>query len=291
MLIPDLTNPVFPPIVRGVERTLSANGYITILADSADRQANERSIFETMSNRHIDGLILATAHRKDPLVEECVRQAMPLVLVNRTVDDPEVSAVINDDERGVRLALEHLRGLGHSQIAYVGGPLTTSTGYTRHRAFIDVAREMGLGTRRDLIVNAAAFSDEGGRHALSAIMRSGKPFTAVVAANDLLALGCCDALAERGRRCPDDVSVTGFNDMPFSDRFSPPLTTIHIPHDELGVQAALLLLERIREPESPARTLRLEPRLVARGSTRRRESEVTSTSKTRRPSRSARAAS
>ena len=89
----------------------------------------------------------------------------------------------------------------------------------------------------------------------------------MLTANDLLALGCCDALAERGMACPRDVSITGFNDMPFVDRLDPPLTTVHIPHDELGIEAAQLLLERIEAPDSPAKLIRLEPRLIVRGST------------------------
>ena len=100
-----------------------------------------------------------------------------------------------------------------------------------------------------------------------AILDQNKPFTAVVAASDLLALGCYDVLAERGMRCPHDVSVTGFNDMPFADRFSPPLTSLHISHDELGVQAANLLPEEIRNPDAVRKTIRLDPQLVVRQST------------------------
>jgi len=99
------------------------------------------------------------------------------------------------------------------------------------------------------------------------ILKKGRKFTAVVAANDLLALGCYDALQEVGLKCPDDISVTGFNDMPFMDRLSPPLTSLHIPHDEIGKQAAKLLLERIHEPTSPVRTVNLLPELIVRGST------------------------
>ena len=99
------------------------------------------------------------------------------------------------------------------------------------------------------------------------ILRKGRKFSAVVAANDLLALGCYDALLEFGLECPGDISVTGFSDMPFMDRLTPPLTTLHVPLDEIGVQAAKLLMERIRNPESPVRTVNLLPELIIRGST------------------------
>lgn len=267
VLIPDLTNPVFPPIVRGIERTLGAEGYIAILADSDNNTRNERTILDSMKARQVDGLILATAHRKDPVVDECIEQEIPLVLVNRTVDQQGVTAVTNNDEMGIRLAVRHLVELGHQRIAYLGGPQNTSTGFMRHRAFLAAAHAQGLKLDRDLIANARAFTELAGYQCLSDMLKTRKRFTAVLTANDLLALGCFDALEEKGLLCPDDVSVTGFNDMPFVDRFSPPLTTLHIPHYDLGVQAAQLLLERIREPEKTAKSIRLEPRLIVRDST------------------------
>ena len=285
VLIPDLSNPVFPPIVRGIERTLSANGFIAILADCANNEQTEQAIVENLQSRQIDGLILATAHRRDPVVEACVASGTPLVLVNRMLARTDVAAVVNDDELGIRLALEHLTGLGHRRIGYVGGPPSTSTGYDRHRAFLTVMRALGLELDTDLVLNARAFNEAAGQQAFFEILDSGTGPTAVVAANDLLALGGYDALAARGLSCPDDLSITGFNDMPFIDRCQPPLTTVHIPHDELGVQAALLLLERIADPATPARRLRLEPTLTVRGSTRRPGDGVESFSP--RPARTA----
>lgn len=267
VIIPDLTNPVFPPIVRGVEHTLDGEGYIAILADSGSKRRSEKALIENMTARQVDGLILAAANRKDPLVDQVIEQGIPLVLVNRTVDKHNVAAVINDDELGIDLAVGHLVGLGHRQIAYIGGPQRTSTGYARYRAFLKTAKKAGIELDRDLTINAREFTETAGQAALHQLIQTGKHFTAVVSANDLLALGCYDALEELGLRCPEDISVTGFNDMPYVDRFAPPLTTLHIPHDELGVQAATLLLELIENPDTPTKQLRLEPRLIVRGST------------------------
>jgi len=269
IIIPDLTNPVFPPIVRGAERTLDAHGYIAILADSGSRDHGEREIIDKLRARDVDGLILATAKRRDPVVDACVDAGIPLVLVNRTVTQHNVAAVINDDELGVELALAHLLALGHRDIAYIGGPTSTSTGHIRYHAFLASAKRSGLVIDRTRLVNAHAFTEPAGEAALNGLLDSNVDFTAVLTANDLLALGCYDALAAHGLSCPGDVSITGFNDMPFVDRFNPPLTTVHIPHDELGVEAADLLLERIEAPDAPAKQIRLEPRLVVRGSTAR----------------------
>ena len=267
IVLPDITNPVFPPIIRGVEHTLDAQGYTAILADTGAKRRSEKGIVDNMKARQVDGLIIAAARRKDAIVDECVEQAIPLVLVNRTVDRHNVAAVINDDELGIELALEHLTELGHRRIAYVGGPQNTSTGYARYRTFLKSSKKLGLEIDRDLVANAKDYTEPAGQATLERIMEQGKEFTAVLTANDLLALGCYDALRARSLECPGDISITGFNDMPYVDRFDPPLTTLHIPLDELGVQAALLLLERIQEPEAPAKQLRLAPRLVVRGST------------------------
>jgi LacI family transcriptional regulator len=267
VLIPDLTNPMFPPIIRGIERSLAEQGYIAILADSDNNQKNESAIVESLKSRHVDGLILATAHRRDPVVAACVAEGIPLVLINRTVDDHSVTAVINDDDYGIGLAVSHLVALGHRWIAYIGGPQDTTTGHDRYKAFRKLIRAGRFNTHPELIQNCKAFTESAGHKAFLSILDSSQKFTAVVAANDLLALGCYDALAEKGLECPGDISVTGFNDTPFMDRVQPPLTSLHIPHDEIGVQAARLLLQRIRNPDTPVRTVNLLPELIIRGST------------------------
>jgi LacI family transcriptional regulator len=111
-----------------------------------------------------------------------------------------------------------------------------------------------------------AFTEAAGYTGMSGVLDQNKPFTAVVAANDLLALGCFDALNKRGQSCPEDVSVTGFTDMPFVDRVSPSLTSLRIPLDELGVRAADALLDKIRDGECRKKTIRLDPELVIHGS-------------------------
>lgn len=125
VLIPDLTNPVFPPIVRGITQTLHDAGYVVVLADSNNDVREAQAIVATLRARHVDGLILATAQREDPVVEECVEHGIPLVLVNRSADKTPVSTVATDDDLGIHLALEHLLELGHRRIAFVGGPQST----------------------------------------------------------------------------------------------------------------------------------------------------------------------
>ena len=267
VIIPDLSNPVFPPVVRGIERALSAAGYVALLADSDNNPQSERAIFDSLRARSIDGLILATAHNKDPIVTACIEEQLPVVLVNRTVAAHDVTEVVNNDGLGIELAVTHLIELGHQKIAYLGGPENTSTGLNRRKAFERIGNEGRFDLQTGLCVSCDAFTEIAGAEGMQSILQHPGQFTAVVAANDLLALGCYDALAAAGLGCPGDVSVTGFNDMPFVDRLSPPLTSIHIQHDELGVRAATLLLEEIRSEESVRQTICLDPELVVRDST------------------------
>jgi LacI family transcriptional regulator len=189
------------------------------------------------------------------------------VLVNRRQEELPVSSATADDRMGMRLAVEHLLSLGHTRIAHLGGPLDYSTGLDRHNSFCETMRSAGLEPDPGLVLVAEAFTESEGARLCGQLLSDGHDFTAIAAANDLLALGCYDVFAERGVRCPDEISVAGFNDMPFAARFQPPLTTIHIPHYEIGEAAAQLMLERLQEGDSKPREIRLEPSLVVRGST------------------------
>ena len=267
VLIPDITNPLFPPIIRGIEDGLGANGYTAILGNTDNIVSREMDAVATMRARQVDGLILATARRDDPLIAECLKDKLPVVLVNRTADADGVSCIVNDDALGISLAVRHLKALGHRRIAHIAGPQTLSTGNARREGFLSVMGAKELLPDQKRVAETNAFSEDEGLRAAAQLISDGREFTAIVAANDLLALGAYEAIADAGLSCPGDISVTGFNDMPFVDRLSPPLTTIRIPHYELGREAARRLIELIESPDSPARATTLRPELIVRGST------------------------
>lgn len=269
VVIPDLTNPLFPPIIRGIEDKLAPAGYTAIIANTDNDPERESITIDRMRERRVDGLILATARRKDSLIDVCLQADTPLVLINRTVDGDGVACIVNDEALGMKLVVDHLAGLGHQNIAYVGGPNNLSTGHLRNRGFRQAMRRAGLTPDNDLIVLADSFSEEPGRAACAQLIARDKPFTAIVAANDLLALGCFDAIADAGIRCPRDVSITGFNDMPFLNRLNPPLTTVRISHYHMGSRAAETILDIVQRTELPVQRLLLEPELVIRRSTAR----------------------
>jgi LacI family transcriptional regulator len=266
VIVPDLMNPLFAAIVRGIEAVLDGAGYTPLITNTDNDPERERTDFQAMRMRQVDGFITATAHRDHRLITEAVGPDATVVLVNRRVDDNALAAVSADDVEGARLAVEHLAGLGHRRIAHLGGPLELSTGHQRHEGFVATMRSLGLEPDPELILVGDSFTEAGGARICRELVARGEPFTAIVAGNDLMALGCYDALAEKGVSCPDDVSVVGFNDMPFAARFNPPLTTVRIPHYEMGSRSAELLLELLGDAGAPPRQILLRPELVVRGS-------------------------
>jgi LacI family transcriptional regulator len=272
VLIPDLNNPLFPPIVRGIEDRLAAAGYVALIGNTDSDDMRERMIFDQMRARHVDGLVLATARLHYPLLAEAARSDVPVVLINRLAQDYSFPSVSVDNERGVRMAVSHLAALGHRRIAYIAGPQELSTGLSRYRGFVTAMESSGLPVDSDLVVFAKAFSVEEGLRCSRVLLDRADGCTAIAAGNDMLAVGCYAGLDEVGLSCPEDISVVGFNDMPFIDRLRPALTTIRFPHYQVGTEAAQLLLERIAEHAGPVKILYLAPELIIRGSTSRARS-------------------
>jgi LacI family transcriptional regulator len=267
LVIPDLTNPLFPPIVRGIESVLGSAGYNAWIVNTDNDLAREMALVESLRSRHVEGLIVATARLDHPFLEQLSADGLPLVLVNRRLAHTHIPSVTADDAGGVAMAVGHLVELGHRRIVYIAGPQDTSTGLNRRRAFHHALRDHGLDDDPALVAECRAWTEDDGARALRGLLDTGTDFTAILAGNDLLALGCYDALAEHGIRCPDDVSIVGFNDIPFVDKVNPPLTTVRIPHHAIGTEAAHMLLERLRDPTRHARSVVLPLNLVVRRST------------------------
>lgn len=265
VLIPDIANPVFPLILRGIEQALAAAGYTAIIANTDNDAARARDALQRLAARRIDGIIIATSTRRDALLGLCGGLELPAVLVNRAADGRRVSAVINDDSAGIALAVAHLYALGHRAIGHVAGPGNISTGQARRAGFLAAIKARGLAAPP--VTVADSYSIAAGEAACAKLLGLARRISAVVAANDLLALGCYDALKRRGLACPRDMSVTGFNDMAFADRFDPPLSSVRIPHRVMGEEAARLLLARIADPRAPIQEIKLQPELVVRAST------------------------
>lgn len=271
MLIPDISNPAYPPLVRGVEDVLRESGIMVLLASTDNDPRREAAVVGVMIDHRVDGLLLATATREYPPLQDVLAAKIPVILLNRSTDDLSVPLVRGDDEKGIQLAVKHLKALGHEKIAHLAGTDTVSNGYDRRRAFIHSMQEAGLSPDAKAIVSADLFRGSVGVDLGAALTREllgrGVPFTAIIAANDLLAVGCYDVLKSNGIRIPEDVSVIGYNDVDLVDRLSPPLTTVRHPLYDIGVRAGRLILERIAGVENEAMVIALATMLVVRGST------------------------
>jgi LacI family transcriptional regulator len=266
MLIPDLTNPFFPPIVRGVEDALETADYTLIVANTDNDPRREERSLQTLIARQVDGLLIATSH-VDGDEEEPFDLSLPVVLVNRRSGRAHPS-IVPDDSQGVALVVEHLLGLGHRHVGHIAGPADTSTGRTRATAFSEQATKAGVFDPR-CVQTAPLFAVEEGRQACDELLERCPELTAIFAANDLLAVGCLRAVRARGLRVPDDISLVGFNDMPLVDLLDPPLTTVRVPQYDMGFQAGQLLLARLATPAvsaAPA-AVELPGSLIVRRST------------------------
>lgn len=267
VVIPDLTNPVLAPIVRSIEETLLEYGLACLVTDTDNREDRETALVAELEARRCEGLIIATAGRHSPAMSRLADTGTPAVLVTREPDGSRLPYVGADDAGGVTSAVEHLAGLGHRRIGHLAGPDHLSTTHIRVYAFREACVAAGIETAS--IAHGSGFTIEGGVESMRTLLDDTPGITAVVAGNDMMALGAYDVMAERGVRCPDDISVVGHNDMPFMSRVDPPLTTVAIPQSEIGVTAAHMLLELRagRLPEPPRRLI--PTRLVVRGSTRK----------------------
>ena len=258
VVLPDISNPVFGPILRGVESGLAAAGYSALLANAGPGGEDGLRLIEELMERRVDGLILATARHDDPVLAACLDAGTPTVLVNRADARGRASAVVSDDHAGMVLAVAHLAGLGHR-------PQVVSTGALRRAGFIAALRALGLESE-NACVAAIAYTREAGQAAAEDLLAR-FDVSAIAAANDLLALGAYRACAARGLRVPQDVSIVGHNDMPLVDMVEPPLTTIRISHVAMGEEAARLLVREIETPGLSPERIVTPPELVVRGST------------------------
>jgi LacI family transcriptional regulator len=268
VMLPDITNPVFPPIVLGIEDELRKHGYVVLMSNARDDKDEQLYLVDQLLARQVDALILATATRDDPVITHCIEAGLAVVTVNRNEDGGRVPSVAIDEALAVRLSVDHLIALGHRRLVHLVGPQQVSTGHLRKLGFEAAMAAHGL-ARESGVVDCLAYTREAGKAACDLALERYPDLTAIVAGNDLVAIGCYDSLRARGLRCPEDVSVIGHNDMPFTDAVAPPLTTIRIGLHEMGVQAAQLILRRLQQDAASVVEVRLRPELVVRGSTAR----------------------
>jgi LacI family transcriptional regulator, repressor for deo operon, udp, cdd, tsx, nupC, and nupG len=260
LLVPDITNPFFFGIIRGVGRQAAAAGYTLILADTEEAGELEAALARRLS-RSVDGFVLASSRLAAGQIRE-VMGNRPVVVINR--DLPGVPGVVIDSGVGMRQAAGHLASLGHRRVAYLAGPRTSWSDAHRWRALGAAGRRLGISVTR--LGPFPPVMESGAAAADAAIMEGA---TAVVAFNDLLAIGALRRFVGRGLRVPEDVSVLGCDDIFGADLCSPPLTTIAARVEEAGRGAVDLLLATRGDAaaEAPRGRVVLPAHLEVRAST------------------------
>lgn len=266
VVIPDVTNPFFAALFRGVEDAAAPRGFNVLLCNTDGLPERQRSHLQSLQARRVDGVIVASSFLKDPSVHELRRQKGPYVLVNRFSDEGEDPFVGSDDLLGGQLATEHLLELGHTRIGHLAGKATVSTGVLRRRGYIAAHAAAGIPVDPQLIVETG-YTEEAGVIAARRILALQDPPTALFAVTDMVALGAASVARQLGLRIPEDLAIVGYNDIPLAGRVSPGLTTMHVPIHEFGSVAVRLLLEQLDSDVAAGRRVRFTPDLIVREST------------------------
>jgi LacI family transcriptional regulator len=263
IVVPDLSNPTFQAILRGLSMAAAQDGYRVLIADSSE-VSSEEAILAGEARRRCDGLVLCAPRMGDAELEELAPSLQPMVLINRTTVDTHTPSLMVDYGQGIQELAEHLVDLGHTRLAFLAGPARSASNGLR-LAGLAKFTAAHPGIELQMLDGGSTF--EAGHQSVDAVLASGA--TGILAFNDLVAMGLLSGLHERGIRVPDDMSVTGFDDIPFARYTTPTLTTAAVPITELGQQAWHRMRDLIRQVPSDAPAggpTVFEPKLEVRSS-------------------------
>lgn len=264
IIIPDISNPYYAEIVRGIQDVADEAGYAVTLQNTDKRQDGiVRSVY-LLREKAADGIIFSGGIINGPETLSLLKELKERVVVigRHRLDFP---AVVVDNTGGARQAVEHLLGLGHRRIAFLGGPDGSTTALDRLRGYREALAGAGVAFDERL-VRKGDWTPESGYLAAGELLKRRRPPTAIAAANDQMAFGVVKAAKEKGLSLPDDLAVTGFDNIPLSSYFDPPLTTIQIPMHDLGA-AAMQTLIGLLSGGGRERLTVFPTQLIVRGST------------------------
>ncbi|HEY0404797.1 MAG TPA: LacI family DNA-binding transcriptional regulator [Pyrinomonadaceae bacterium] len=266
LLISDISNPFFPELVKSIETVAFERNYEVILANTDYNDERTTSNVRRFIERKVAGVALMTSELDKSLIDELARCHVPVVFLDIGSAGICMSNIIVDYEAGIDEAISHLHWLGHRRIAYIGGPARLRSAAKRLAAFLDSMAHR-LPDSTPLQIYESDFRLEGGRSVAREILSAGHLPTAIVVANDMMALGVLQELHARGLHVPDDISIVGFDDIAFAELSNPPLTTVCLPRVELGRKAVEALMATIEHPDRQGVEIHVPTSLVLRDST------------------------
>jgi LacI family transcriptional regulator len=233
MVVPDLENPLFQGILKGLSLAAASDGYRVLVADTAEQVGDEEAT--AIEARHrCDAIVLCAPRMPEQRLRRLVAQVAPVVVVNRPLPGADVPIVGVDYVRGIRDLVEHLLGLGHRHLAYVSGPATSASNAERLRG-VEEAEQAHPDLRIDVVPGGSRLED-GYALAETVLRARAEGATAVIAFNDLVALGLMTRLRQLGVDVPGDLSIAGFDDVPMAGFATPSLTSMSVPRGEIGAQ-------------------------------------------------------
>ncbi|HEY3368114.1 MAG TPA: LacI family DNA-binding transcriptional regulator [Symbiobacteriaceae bacterium] len=271
LIVPDITNPFFPAITRGVEDAASEVGYTVFLCNTDNDPAMEALDVRKLRERRVDGIIFVGTTDRHELVTGLLAGEVPVVVTDRQLDDLDVDSVLVNNSLGAQAAVRHLIDLGHRRIAHAAGHPATRTGQDRLAGYQQALQEASIPYDPSLVVFGEYTLESGYAAAQILLGRAPRP-TAVFAGNDLMAIGMLRAATEAGIAVPDELSVVGFDDIQMAALIHPALTTVRQPAYDMGRRAMTMLHERITGgiPAAGRRHI-FQPELIVRRTTRRRD--------------------
>ena len=270
LIISDITNPFFPGLVKAFEDFALDNGQEILVANTNYDLRRMNDCITRFLQRKVEGVAIMTSEMDEQALAGFSRRSIPLVFLDNEHKGAHVRCVKLDYAAGMELAFDHLIGLGHRQTGFLAGPQSFKSAAMRYAAFLQISERCNL-TTRPALIQETNHRVEGGHDAMMRLLTGGDRPTAMIASNDLTAIGAISAINEYGLRVPEDISVVGFDDIPFSAYTSPPLTTIALPRMEIARAAFEALLESKNADPSKrgggAKPQMIEPFLVVRKST------------------------
>lgn len=265
LVVPDIQNPFYVEVVRGVEDQALAQECGLLMCNFGQDEKKEHFCLDIMRYESVDGLIVAPAHPRDRKVLELAQSGLPIVCVDRGLEGVDVDVVVVDNREGARTAVEHLIKVGHRRIAYVAGLPQIPSTMERLQGYEDALAAAGI-ERDEALVRFGDSKHESGRRLAGELLDMPDPPTALFTGNNLITLGALETIHGRGLRIPDDVAIVGFDDMYWAISLNPPLTAVSQPGHEIGRRAADLLFQRIADPGRPTAKVVLKTALQVRRS-------------------------
>lgn len=265
LVVPDITNPFFPEVARGVQEWARDHRYNVFLCNSGEDQAEELNALHSLAEQGVDGIIISPCYSTGENLVRFAQEYRPIVTINHLYTHPNISMILTENWQGAKLVVDYLVGKGHSQIGMVAGLEKSLARGRRISGFSAAMQEHGLEVVVEPIQGTMP-NIENGYHATFSLLTRHPQLTALFVYNDLMALGAMQACRELGRHVPDDCAIVGFDDIQVAGLVSPPLTTIRLDKYQVGQAAIRRLLEMLDQPTANFAPISLDVELVIRQS-------------------------